>query len=264
MWFRRGLVPRDAGLTRAGKPIGELLGIGIVLGGFSCFLIALVFAVHTVVPLGEELAGWIEIREATFDAAFYVDMLATSIIVPPLVEEIMARGYMRTRLTESYGRIGGVVLAGLIFALVHGKFLSTDPLLAIFMAVLVISSIAWTYIAQLTGSVIPSMIAHAITNLFATVILFHVWVPFTAVAAFVLWQRQPILGTLRQFAGEWRSGQESSGLWFGVISLILVLALLTFTMSQLGRMTGLAIFGVVALLVTATNIVIERRGSMTS
>lgn len=52
LWFRRGLTPRDAGLTRADKPLGYLVGVGILLGGFSSFLIGLVFAVHAVVPHG--------------------------------------------------------------------------------------------------------------------------------------------------------------------------------------------------------------------
>ncbi|MCH8082306.1 MAG: CPBP family intramembrane metalloprotease [Proteobacteria bacterium] len=32
------------------------------------------------------------------------------------------------------------------------------------MAILIIGSIAWTYIVQTTGSLIPSMVAHAMTN----------------------------------------------------------------------------------------------------
>ena len=53
----------------------------------------------------------------------------------------MARGYMRLRLVESYGQISGVVLTGLVFALAHGKSVSADPLLAVFMVVLAISSV---------------------------------------------------------------------------------------------------------------------------
>ena len=127
------------------------------------------------------------------------------------------------------------------------------------MVALVVSSIAWTYVAQLTGSVIPSMTAHALTNLFATVVIFYVWIPFAIVAAFVVWQRQPILRTLRQFADEWRDRKAAAGLWFGVFALLLFLALLLFAMSQLGRMTGLVVFGVVALAITVVNIGIEKR-----
>ena len=258
LWIRRGLTPRDAGLTRAGKPLGHLVGVGILLGAFSSFLIGLVFAVHTIVPLGEGLAAWDELRAATRDTAFYVDMLATSIIVPPLVEEIMARGYMRVRLVENYGRIGGVVLTGLVFALAHGKFISADPLLAAFLVVLVISSISWAYIAQLTGSLVPPMIAHAVTNAFATLVLFDVWQPFAAVLALVLWQRRPIFSAVRQFFTDWQEERPAFGLWFGVTALVIALAGLMFAMSLFGRTAGLATIGTIGLLFTITNIIREK------
>ncbi len=257
--FRRGLGPRDAGLTRAGKPLGHLVGIGILLGAFSSFLIGLVFAAHALVPFGDGLAAWDEVRAATRDSTFYVEMLATSIIVPPLVEEIMARGYMRVRLVESYGVIGGVVLTGLVFALAHGKFISTDPLLAVFLVVLIVGSISWAYVAQLTGSLIPPMIAHAITNTFATVILFDVWAPFAAVLALVLWQRRPILRILRQFIADWRKEQVASGLGFGIIVLVVALAALMIGMSQFGRMSALLAFGAVSLAITVANLAREKR-----
>ena len=250
LWFRRGATPRDAGLTRAGKPLSYLVGVGVLLGGFSSFLVGTVFAVHAVVPLGEGLAGWQELRLATRDTTFYVELLATSIIVPPLVEEIMARGYMRLRLVESYGRIGGVILTGLVFAFSHGKFISTDPLLAISMILLVVSSISWAYIAQTTGSVIPPMIAHAMTNTFATVVLFDVWAPFGAVIALVLWQRRPIIETLRQFLEEWRAESDKVGLWFGVLILVLIITTLLIAMSRFGRMPALLGLGTLALLIT--------------
>ncbi len=258
LWFRRGITPRGAGLTRAGKPIGYLIRVGILLGGFSSFLIGLVFAAHAIVPFGEGLAVWQEMRQSTLDPAFFVDLLATSIIIPPLVEEIMARGYMRMRLVESYGRIGGVILTGLVFALAHGKFISTDPLLFVFMVALIASSISWAYVAQATGSLIPSMIAHAMTNGFATMILFDVWIPFAVITALVLWQRQPIFRALRRFGEDWRTEQDTSGLWFGVMVLVLIIAALMVTMSQLGRTTGLLVFGAFALLLTVVNMTREK------
>ena len=128
------------------------------------------------------------------------------------------------------------------------------------MVVLIISSIAWAYVAQTSGSLIPPMIAHAITNLFATVILFHVWIPFAAVTVFVFWQWKPILKTLLRFADDWRAEQGAWGLWFGAITLVILIAALMFAMSHLGRTTGLMALAAVALSVTATNIAIEKRG----
>lgn len=259
LWFRRGLSPRDAGLTRAGQPLSHLVGIGFVLGLFSSFLVGSVFAVHAIVPLGEGLTAWATIRESELDLAFYVDLLATSIIIPPLVEEIMARGYTRLRMVESYGRIGGVILTGLIFALAHGKFISADPLLAVSLVLFVISSISWTYIAQTTGSLIPPMIAHAMTNGIATAILFNVWMPFATVTLLLLWQRRPIFTALRHFANDWRMDEEKAGLWFGIVVLVVGIAATMIVMSLFGRVSGLIALGTVGLLITVANILREKR-----
>ena len=257
--YRRGTTLRDAGLTRAGKPLGHLIGVGMLLGGFSSFLAGLVFAIHAVAPFGEGLAVWDEVRVAPRNSAFYVDLLATSILIPPLIEEIMARGYMRLRLVESYGVMGGVVLAGLIFALAHGKFISTDPLLAVFMVMLVVSSVSWSWIAQTTGSLIPPMVGHALTNGLATLYLFDVWIPFAAVCALMLWQRRPVMVALRRFAEEWRADSQKSSLWLGIFVLVAVIAILTVAMSTIGRMNALILVGALSLVVTIANVVMEKR-----
>lgn len=257
--YRRGTTLREVGLTRAGKPLGHLIGIGVLLGAFSCLLIGLVFAVHALVPFGEGLAAWDDLRIAPRNAAFYVDLLATSIIIPPLVEEIMARGYMRVRLVESYGVMGGVVLTGLIFALAHGKFISTDPLLAVFMVTLVINSVSWAWITQNTGSLIPAMVGHALTNGIATLYLFNVWVPLAAVCALILWQRQPVIAALCHFADEWRADSQKTSLWLGVFVLVAVIAILTIAMSTIGRMNALILVGALCLVITIANVVMEKR-----
>ena len=257
--FRRGTTLRDAGLTRAGRPLGELVGVGIVLGAFTSFLVGSVFALGSLVPLGEGLAGWSEIRNSTLGTAFYVNLLATSILIPPLTEEIMARGYNRLRMVESYGPMGGVILTGLIFALIHTKFISTEPMLAISMVMLIIGSISWTYIAQRTGSLIPPMVAHAMTNTIAVAILFNLWLPFAAVTALVAWRHRPILNTLRQFAADWRADQQKLGLLFGIVGLVAIAAATMFALSRFERTTVLATIGVVGLVVTLANIVMEKR-----
>lgn len=257
--FRRGTTLRDAGLTRAGRPLGHLVGVGIVLGAFTSFLVGSVFALGSLVPLGEGLSGWTEITKSTLDTAFYVDLLATAIIIPPLTEEIMARGYNRLRMVESYGPMGGVILTGLIFALTHTKFISAEPILAISMVMLIIGSISWTYVVHKTGSLIPSIVAHAMTNVIATAILFNVWLPFAAVTLLLVWQHRPVLDTLRQFAADWRADERKSGLVFGIVALVAIAAAIILAMSRFDRTMVLAAIGVIGLVITLANIVMEKR-----
>ncbi len=261
LWFRRGLTPRDAGLTRAGKPLGHLIGIGILLGGFTSLLTAIVFAVYTLFPFGEGLAAWKDMRNSEINTAFFVELLATSIFIPPLVEEIMSRGYNRVRMVESYGPMGGVILTGLIFALAHTKFISSDPLLMVFMVITIIASISWTYVAQKTGSVIPSMVGHAMGNSIAVAILFNVWLPLAAVGALVAWQHRPIIAMLGQFKADWRADRQKSGLLYGILMMLGILGATMLAMSQFGRMAGMLGVGGLALLITIINIWKEKRSA---
>lgn len=259
LWYRRGLTPRDAGLTRAGKPVAHLVGIGIVLGAFSSLLVALVFAAHELMPLGEGLPAWAAFRESAWTTALLIELLATSVLIPPITEEIMARGYMRVRLVESYGHMNGVVLTGLVFALIHGKFLSLDPLILISLAMFVVSSIAWTYVAHATGSLIPPMIAHALTNITATAVLINVWVPLVVAVTLVVWQRQPILAMLRRFSQDWRANAHRSQLVFAIVVLVSIIAVALLVMTTVGRMAGLIALGLLGLVLTVMNIAREKR-----
>ena len=103
------------------------------------------------------------------------------------------------------------------------------------------------------------MIAHAMTNAVAIAILFNVWIPFAAVTAVVVWQRRAVLEALRRFAADWRADQSKPGLWFGVVVLVVVIAVTMIAMSQPGGMTGLLATGSIGFLVTVVNIVREKR-----
>lgn len=195
LYFRRGTTPGQAGLTRNDQPLNELIRTGLLLGMVTALPVGLLFSVHSLVPFGEGLAAWWSYPERSIDTAFWIGLIATSVFVPPLVEEILFRGYQRVRLVESYGVMGGVVMTGLVFALSHTRYLVADPMLLLFMLSIVFSSICWTYLAQKTGSVIPPMVAHAVTNGTATAILFEVWVPFIILLIIALVFRKP--STLR-------------------------------------------------------------------
>ena len=68
---------------------------------------------HALLPLGQGLEAWWTYPERDIDPAFWIGLLATSVLIPPLTEEILIRGYQRVRLVESYGVMGGVVLTDL-------------------------------------------------------------------------------------------------------------------------------------------------------
>ncbi|MDP6653887.1 MAG: CPBP family intramembrane metalloprotease [Gammaproteobacteria bacterium] len=121
----------------------------------------------------------------------------------------MTRGYFRVRLVESYGVIAGVILTSLVFGLSHTRHLAGDGMLLLFMFLLLINSLMWTYLAQKTGSVIPSMVAHSLTNGVGTAVLFNIWIPFALVSAGVIIFYKPIVITCKQFLQDWQQDREN-------------------------------------------------------
>ncbi len=259
LYYRRGMTPRDAGLTRAGKPLMELIKIGFVLGVFTTFLTAFLFGLNDIVRLGDGFAPWWTFGDRPINTALAIELIGTSVIVPPLMEEIMARGYNRVRLTESYGVMGGVVLAGFLFAISHTRYFQADGMLIGFAIFMIISSISWTYLAQKTGSIIPSMVAHAMGNGIATWILFDIWVPTLIMTVLMVIFFRPVAAVIGEFISEWRADQKRNSLWFGVAMLIVMFALTMTILPTLGRVPTLAGLGGIMLIITIVNIAREKR-----
>ena len=140
LYWRRDISPQQAGLSLAGKPLTTLLGQGCLLGLVSGGLVASLFALQRVVGLGEGLPAWRTYSQQPINLAFLISLLGTSILIPPLTEEIMTRGYMRSRLVEAFGPMSGVLLTALVFGLSHSRYIAADGMLFGFLLLLICNS----------------------------------------------------------------------------------------------------------------------------
>lgn len=244
LYFRTGKSPRDAGLTRNKQPLQLLLLQGLVLGFLSSFLIGLLFLVHSFIHLGEGLAAWWTYDQQAINGAFIISLLGTSILIPPLCEEILTRGYNRVRLVESFGPMSGVILTGLVFGLSHTRYIQADGMMLLFLSGILISSVLWTYVAQKTGSVIPSMVAHALSNGIASAILFDVWIPFIGVSIAMVYFRAEVWQLLKDFKSDWKQDEQQGGLWQGLAIIMLILVTALIMLGQVGRMPTIIGLGV--------------------
>ena len=258
LYYRRGLTPRQAGLSRNNQSLKTLAGTGILLGLVSSFLVSLLFAIHAIIPLGAGLPAWWTYSDTPINLAFWISVLGTSVIIPPLTEEIMARGYFRVRLVESYGTMAGVVMTSLVFGLSHTRYLANDGMLLLFMLIILINSVSWTYLAQKTGSIIPSLFAHGVSNGIGTAVLFNTWIPFFLVTAAVLIFYKPIIATLKEFLQDWRADQQKNSLWQGLLVILVILVATLSMLNLAGRTVTIISLGVFCLFVTAINLVMER------
>ena len=219
----------------------------------------LLFAAHDLVPFGQGLDAWWTYSDTPIDAAFWVYVLGTSMLIPPLTEEIMTRGYFRMRLVESFGVMPGVILTAVVFGLSHTRYLAADGMLLLFMAIILINSTTWTYLTQKTGSILPAFLAHAISNGIATAILFNIWIPFLLLTAAMVWLNQPVLALLRSFVSDWRSETEKRSLLQGILLILAILIGALLLLGSLGRTPTLLVLGTFCLGVTALNLLLEFR-----
>jgi len=91
-----------------------------------------------------------------------VALAVTTVVVAPLCEELMFRGFVQ-RAYERRNTWVGIVIGGIIFALFHLRFQGAPALLPVAGA---LSLIAWR-----TGSVVPGIALHAAYNGIATVLM---------------------------------------------------------------------------------------------
>ncbi len=91
-----------------------------------------------------------------------IALALTTVVVAPICEELMFRGYVQ-RAYERHHAWVGVVVGGLIFALYHLRFQGVFSLVPVALA---LGFVAWR-----TGSIFPGMALHSAFNAIATVLL---------------------------------------------------------------------------------------------
>ena len=83
--------------------------------------------------------------------------MAMAVLVAPLVEETLFRGYLYPLFARSFGIAPGIVLTGVLFGLMHGTQLGWTWGL---VGVLVFVGIVFTIVRARTGSVLASYLMH--------------------------------------------------------------------------------------------------------
>jgi membrane protease YdiL (CAAX protease family) len=83
--------------------------------------------------------------------------MAMAVLVAPLVEETVFRGYLYPLFAKSFGVANSVIITGILFGLMHGAQLGwTWSLVFVLIAVGVI----FTFVRARTGSVFASFLLH--------------------------------------------------------------------------------------------------------
>jgi uncharacterized protein len=169
------LILADRRLVRpAGMRFGESFGLVPVAGGvrsLGLVLLALL-GVGQLVEGGMDFAGrwlglsshWTEWFDPDLAWGPRIDVVATifdTVILTPVFEEIVFRGLLFGTLRRRFGTGAAAVLSASIFAIAHGY--GVLGFAAVFW-----SGLLWAFAYERTGSLLPSMAAHAADNLMAS------------------------------------------------------------------------------------------------
>ncbi len=115
-------------------------------------------------PQQQEIAKRV-LHEQSVEALVF--MVVFGVVIAPVIEELLFRGFLQTALNRYLGKWGAILLSSCFFAIVH---MNIYVFLQIFLL-----GILLAYVFQKTGSLISTMTIHAIHNgsTFALLLMFR-------------------------------------------------------------------------------------------
>jgi len=119
----------------------------------GCGLAVFVFIVSSQVHTPDKMP----IQEIIKNRSSAMLLMAMAVLVAPLVEETVFRGYLYPLFAKSFGIVPGILLTGVLFGLMHGAQLGwTWGIVGLLMLVGVI----FTFARAHTGTVLASFLLH--------------------------------------------------------------------------------------------------------
>lgn len=149
------------GLTTGqfGERVLQGVGVGVVVIVGAALVEAALQAIGIHQTQEQMFAG---VRSASLPQ--FIGVLLATAVLAPFTEETFFRGYIFTAARRTYGVAPAFFLSALLFALAH---LNLQAFLPIFLI-----GLAFCYVYWKTGSLVPSMVAHAMNNALALIALY--------------------------------------------------------------------------------------------
>lgn len=147
----------------------------LVMAAF--YLFSFIWALAMGITENDDLARELGAKDST------VNLIAVMLLVTiaaPLTEEFFFRGFFFPAVANVLGWIGGAVVSGLVFGLIH--FGGTDPE---FLVPLMVLGFGLCVLYRLTGSLLPCIALHAVNNAVALGVTLD-WEAWQVVLAVVL------------------------------------------------------------------------------
>jgi membrane protease YdiL (CAAX protease family) len=137
----------------------RMMGLGLSLG-LCAFTLATLIQIIVLLIFGETTG--VDIREFASDPVMLVTFVVSAVILAPLCEELIFRGYLLGIYERYLGYNASLWLVSLLFAGLHLQLLGVFGLLPV--------SFLLTYVAMRGGSIVTCIAAHFAFNLVGTMI----------------------------------------------------------------------------------------------
>ena len=135
----------------------------------GCGLAVFVFLASSQVHTNDKMP----IQEVLKNRNSAMLLMAMAVLIAPLVEETVFRGYLYPLFAKSFGIVPGILLTGILFGLMHGSQLGWTWGI---VGLLILVGIIFTFARAHTGTVLASFLLHLGYNsmiAFATIIGTH-------------------------------------------------------------------------------------------
>ena len=167
---------RKTALRAIGVVKPRLRDIWYALAGFVVYFSVYVLLVFTVINQLFPQIDTDQKQELGFAAGIagpeLIFVFLSLVILPPLVEELLVRGFLYTGLKTKLPFVAAALVASIVFAAAHLQWGSGKPLLWTAAADTFVLSMVLIWLRQKTGSLWPGIGVHFIKNAIAFTVLF--------------------------------------------------------------------------------------------
>lgn len=152
--------------VRLRKP--SLKHLGIAFGSIFAMLAAVIGVTAVLQSLGQQAADHATTQQIESDPTLALYMIPLALFVIGPCEELLFRGVIQTKITESWGTRKGVVVASVIFSVVHvpsyGGLSAGLNQLMITLGVLFALALILGAIYEMTDNLVVPIVAHGFYN----------------------------------------------------------------------------------------------------
>lgn len=164
--YLRSIQPGATSEKAMGLVSGRLTrNLGLGLGGVFMILMASAILGLLLNQFGVRQTQAEELAIGDASPTTFLLLLAAGAVLAPLAEEIFFRGYVFRSYLAAKGPVRAYIASSLLFASLHLNLAAFVPLFVI--------GLILAFLYHRSGSLVPSIIAHALNNGFALIVVYY-------------------------------------------------------------------------------------------